>query len=305
MDLSILNFPLLETYANEKGYSDYLLYGDDDEIRIFGAEGADPDDLFSLDTYLQVFNIKNGKEGATKWSGNLYVRAQTGIVVRPDNKEGDVWAEESGNILFMDVTKRETGSATFYYKGENPYGLSITIDFVLSPNYAYVQSKDYINLTGSDENLSNYYVLYRATDLIDYIRGVSDIDEAPKPISKSPFKYSDENSLIHIELSDGTITRIAGKNFEASLGATVSNDIPLAPNRDDAPISEEAYALMFKLADDSYELLDKENKFVSDLPFNVGYGGRVSLMTQVAQIIEFLPQAPVMNLSFLKVESMT
>lgn len=268
--------PLLETYANEKGYSDYLLYGDDDEIRIFGAEGTNTP--FSLDTYLKVFNVKNGKEGATTWNGNLYVKADTGIVV-PSNgeNESDVWIESGGNILFKDVTKRETGSATFYYKGENPYGLSITIEFVLSPNYAYVQSKDYINLyslTGGEENLSNYYVLYRATDLIDYIRGGSDIDEAPTPISKSPFKYSDENSLIHIELSDGTITRIAGKNFEASLGATVSNDIPLAPNRDDAPISEEAYALMFKLADDSYELLDKENKFVSDLPFNVGYGGR-------------------------------
>lgn len=268
--------PLLETYANEKGYSDYLLYGDDDEIRIFGAEGTNTP--FSLDTYLKVFNVKNGKEGATTWNGNLYVKADTGIVV-PSNgeNESDVWIESGGNILFKDVTKRETGSATFYYKGENPYGLSITIEFVLSPNYAYVQSKDYIDLyslTGGEENLSNYYVLYRATDLIDYIRGGSDIDEAPKPISKSPFKYSDENSLIHIELSDGTITRIAGKNFEASLGATVSNDIPLAPNRDDAPISEEAYALMFKLADDSYELLDKENKFVSDLPFNVGYGGR-------------------------------
>ena len=265
--------PLLETYANEKGYSDYLLYGDDDEIRIFGAEGTNTQ--FSLDTYLKVFNVKNGKEGATTWNGNLYVKADTGIVV-PSNgeNESDVWIESGGNILFKDVTKRETGSATFYYKGENPYGLSITIEFVLSPNYAYVQSKDYIDLTGSDGNLSEYYVLYRATDLIDYIRGGSDIDEAPTPISKSPFKYSDENSLIHIELSDGTITRIAGKNFEASLGATVSNDIPLAPNRDDAPISEEAYALMFKLADDSYELLDKENKFVSDLPFNVGYGGR-------------------------------
>ena len=268
--------PLLETYANEKGYSDYLLYGDDDEIRIFGAEGTNTP--FSLDTYLKVFNVKNGKEGATTWNGNLYVKADTGIVV-PSNgeNESDVWIESGGNILFKDVTKRETGSATFYYKGENPYGLSITIEFVLSPNYAYVQSKDYINLyslTGGEENLSNYYVLYRATDLIDYIRGGSDIDEAPTPISKSPFKYSDENSLIHIELSDGTITRITRKNFEASLGATVSNDIPLAPNRDDAPISEEAYALMFKLADDSYELLDKENKFVSDLPFNVGYGGR-------------------------------
>lgn len=259
--------PLLETYANEKGYSDYLLYGDSDEIRVFGAEGMDENDPFSLDRYLPVFNIRNGQNEAT-WSGNLYISSPTGVIVGTGNDP--TLSQQGANISFKDVTKKETGDVTFYYKGYNPYGLSITVTFVLSPNYAYVQHDDYIDLYSlidADEALDAHYELCRATDLIDYIRGGS-MGDLPVLETAPLFTYQpEENSLI--ELLGGNITRTT-ESFTSTLGATVSNDVSLVSNSE--TINEEAFALMFKLVDGAYALVDSENKFVSSLPFRVGYG---------------------------------
>ena len=259
--------PLLETYANEKGYSDYLLYGDNDEIRVFGAEGTNADDPFSLDTYLPVFNIRNGQNEAT-WSGNLYISSPTGIIAGAGNDP--TLSQQGADISFKDVTKKETGEVTFYYKGYNPYGLSITVTFVLSPNYAYVQHDDYIDLYSlidADEALNVHYELCRATDLIDYIRGGS-LGDLPVLGTAPLFTYQpEENSLI--QLLGDNIGRTT-ESFTSTLGVTVSNDVSLVSNSE--TINEEAFALMFKLVDGSYTLVDSENKFVSSLPFRVGYG---------------------------------
>lgn len=263
--------PLLETYANDKGYSDYLLSGDNDEVRIFGAEGSDPDDPFDLNHYLPVSYIRYGGDepGAdVSWNGNLYISSQTSVVVGANSE-----VQEFGgtNITFKDVTARETGSVTFYYKGYNPYGLSIPVNFVLSPNYAYVQLEDYVDLyslTDATENLSNYYVLCRATDLIDYIRagGVGDLPV----MTGAQLSY---RSASFVQLSNTannmTLSRTA-QNFSAPIGSTEEDEIAIIS--DSGSVIEDAYVLMFTRTDDNFLLYDAENKFVSYLPFRVGYG---------------------------------
>ena len=263
--------PLLETYANDKGYSDYLLSGDNDEVRIFGAEGSDPDDPFDLNHYLPVSYIRYGGDepGAdVSWKGNLYISSQTGVVVGANS---EVQAFGGTNITFKDITARETGSVTFYYKGYNPYGLSIPVNFVLSPNYAYVQLNDYVDLyslTGTSENLSEYYALYRATDLIDYIRagGVGDLPV----MTGAQLSY---RSASFVQLSNTannmTLSRTA-QNFSAPIGSTEEDEIAIIS--DSGSVIEDAYVLMFTRTDDNFLLYDAENKFVSYLPFRVGYG---------------------------------
>ena len=266
--------PLLETFANEKGYSDYLLYGDNDEVRVFGGEGSD--DPFSLDTYLPISNIRNGNTGesSTRWNGNLYVSSPTGIIVRDENPPiGSTPTLLGGSgITFKDVTSKEIGSVTFYYKGYNPYGLSITVDFVLSPNYAYVQRNDYVNLSSLtdtdsliDTDLSSYYVLCRATDLIDYIRSGAN-GELPTLETQPAFTYHSEDGSL-ITLSDNTLSRTK-ESFSAQLGATIENNISLVLKENDAVSEEDAFALMFSEGENGYV----NNGYVNSLPFSVGYG---------------------------------
>lgn len=264
--------PLLETYANDKGYSDYLLSGDNDEVRIFGAEGSDPDDPFDLNHYLPVSYTRYGGDepGAdVSWKGNLYISSQTGVVV---GAKSEVQAFGGTNITFKDVTARETGSVTFYYKGYNPYGLSIPVNFVLSPNYAYVQLEDYVDLyslTGTSKNLSEYYALYRATDLIDYIQNGGDVST----LVNSSLSYQiPENSYI---TTDGaTISRVIidniGRSFSANLGVTEENNIGLV--HVDNSITKDAYALIFVKGENGCYLYDADNRYLNSLMFRVGYG---------------------------------
>ena len=264
--------PLLETYANDKGYSDYLLSGDNDEVRIFGAEGSDPDDPFDLNHYLPVSYTRYGGDepGAdVSWNGNLYISSQTGVVV---GAKSEVQAFGGTNITFKDVTARETGSVTFYYKGYNPYGLSIPVNFVLSPNYAYVQLEDYVDLyslTGTSKNLSEYYALYRATDLIDYIQNGGDVST----LVNSSLSYQiPENSYI---TTDGaTISRVIidniGRSFSANLGVTEENNIGLV--HVDNSITKDAYALIFVKGENGCYLYDADNRYLNSLIFRVGYG---------------------------------
>ena len=259
---------LFETYANDKGYSSYLMSGDNDEVRIFGSEGSDLDDLFSLSTYLPIdyIDVAANNQNTPTWGGNLYVSSRTEIILGASSEPVSFGGVDT--ITFKDVTTREIGSATFYYKGYNPYGLSITINFVLSPNYAYVQLEDYVDLhslTDTNRNLSEYYALYRATDLIDYIQNGGDISN----LANSSLSYQMPTNS-YITTNGATISRVAGQNFSLGLGVTEENNIDLVYV--DNSIMEDAYALIFVEGENGYSLYDADNRYLNSLMFRVGYG---------------------------------
>ena len=269
--------PNFEAYATENGYADYLISGEEKEIRIFGAE-----ENLDLNTYLPIRYIKNAQvdeNGETKnatWNGNLYVESDTNIVVEKN--------DTTSYISFKDVTSQQIGKATFSFKGYNPYGLNVEITFLLTPNYAFVQNNDYVDLyslSGDRINLDTKYSLYRATDLIDYIRSGAQ-GNAPGRLNGSQIAYTSGDYIAVSEENAGSIVRTE-KNYVNTLGAVREDSISLIVNNG---TNESAYAIIFKVEDGKYVLVDEERKYVNELPFYIGYGEEKGAQKLIDEIID-------------------
>ena len=260
--------PNLEAYANQNGYANYLVSGENSEIRVFGGDTID------LNTYLPI--VINKEEQPDGWNGNLYVFSPLNLIdttgyetagassINPISFNGDF------TVAFKDVKEVETGSVTFYYKGYNRYGLSITVYFVISPNYVYVQNEDYVDVSSvNNDNLNNYYSLYRATEFLQYLSNGGDL---PNEVVNSPYLFSEESgALVEVNGTSSTLNRVTNNFFSANIGTTTENIVSL--DYQNGNITDTALALMFvKELDGTFHLLNEEEKYQSALTFRVGYG---------------------------------
>ena len=260
-------------YVSPEGDSYLSSYGaSDDVIMVFAV---DDEHEIDLNTYLALNYIDAGDEEDTlSWDeggGNLIIYANEGSNPVGTAGQTDPITVDGSVITFNDVAKATIVSLRIYFKAVNSYTYSINLNFIVNPNYAFVRNGEYINIQDVDQdsiNLLDRYELYRATDIISYIKGemtwdnVIKFQQLPEGITLT---YDDtDNSNQIISINNAYIARRQDATLNISLGGAEKVSIGFTFTSDDDNFS----ILMFDFENQEMTSFERTNAFT----FDVGYG---------------------------------
>lgn len=260
-------------YVSPEGDSYLSSYGaSDDVIMVFAV---DDEHEIDLNTYLALNYIDAGDEENTlSWDeggGNLIIYANEGSNPVGTAGQTDPITVDGSVITFNDVAKATIVSLRIYFKAVNSYTYSINLNFIVNPNYAFVRNGEYINIQDVDQNpinLLDRYELYRATDIISYIKGemtwdnVIKFQQLPEGITLT---YDDtDNSNQIISINNAYIARRQDATLNISLGGAEKVSIGFTFTSDDDNFS----ILMFDFENQEMTSFERTNAFT----FDVGYG---------------------------------
>lgn len=277
LELIILNnleaSPTFDEY--EDGYNGYLSnYGySSDAIMVFANDGID------LDTYLSLNYIDTGNRDLNlSWAsagGDLIIYANnnnTPIDINNPNPSDPIDVAGS-TITFRDVTYAQVVTLRVYFKATNNYTYSVSLRFIVNPNYAFVRNNQYINIQDVDNQqtqllLTSYYSLYRATNLIAYINGSITIGDLTTVDLPGIIFDATQNSNQIITLSNGNspvISRTREQRLNIELGGAERVSIGFKFDAND----ENFAVLMFNRENESSITFDS---FANSFTFDVGFG---------------------------------
>ena len=270
---------LLRTYANDKEYTDYLSdNGFENGIPVFAGSTIDLNTYYPISYMSQIGDsdtpLSWGTGGETRLavSTNDYIEVQgTSLVFSENNVK---------TFTRVQVTIYYTLDAA---NGINQYSFQRSETFIINPNYVFVTSNNYIDLSlfsgasaGAQLQLSNYYSLYRATDYIDYyISGNG--TQAPNTLSYADISISETSEKEWLALNNSTtngytISRNTVAAFDIRLGedSQDSFDITYTTASD---IPELLYSLLFVETVEDGNVIDRNVTLGStSIVFTVGYG---------------------------------
>lgn len=260
-------------YVSPEGDSYLSSYGASDDVTMVFA--VDDEHEIDLNTYLALNYIDAGDEENTlSWDeggGNLIIYANEGSNPVGTAGQTDPITVDGSVITFNDVAKATIVSLRIYFKAVNSYTYSINLNFIVNPNYAFVRNGEYINIQDVDQNpinLLDRYELYRATDIISYIKGemtwadVIKFQQLPEGITLT---YDDtDNSNQIISINNAYIARRQDATLNISLGGAEKVSIGFTFTSDDDNFS----ILMFDFENQEMTSFERTNAFT----FDVGYG---------------------------------
>ena len=269
---------LLRTYANDKEYTDYLSdNGFENGIPVFAGSTID------LNTYYPISYMSQIGDSDTPLSWG------TGVETRLAVSTNDYVSVNGSSLVFSeDNVKTFTRvQVTIYYtldaaNGINQYSFQRSETFIINPNYVFVTSNNYIDLSlfsgasaGAQLQLSNYYSLYRATDYIDYyISGNG--TQAPNTLSYADISISETSEKEWLALNNSTTN-----GYTISRNTVTAFDIRLGEDSQDSfnvnysvnNISESLHSLLFVETVEDGNVIDRNVTLGStSIVFTVGYG---------------------------------
>ena len=245
------------TYENN--YEGYLTDNGMGELRIkvFG------NDTLDLNTYLPISYIMTQDGEALSWSnGNLNISTETKELV----------SLNGSSLTFADVKTFQTVNVTISYGTENTFSFKMTLSFIINPNYAIVQSNNFIDistLTSSGSDISLYYDIYRAIDYINYVKNSASLDESSK-IGFDDFNFTTISGIIEIKNDSTLITRKESAVFESNLGENISSSCTLTYAGPNAGTGD--FKALYFIAATGEENPTFVGSGVSTISFEIGYG---------------------------------